>query len=310
MIEVKVVFIIIFTGVAYLEQSYKWMRILLPCASWHVSMCHDMSQSLSSPGIQMAELLVTQFRCGSSAVTCPAWQSLGQDASLTGWCWRSRLKSDLIQIPELLLFLAGKISQLLPYPSSPIMHAHPPEWLISVTCPLNGVLSLFTGAGVDGILFKALPVQTPGKRVFDCMWQENLSLRAWLCCLRSFVCKVALEKLWGGIVPAASPEGHGYSRGLVSAWPTPWRCLDSSVACECQSSSIWFLYVRSRFEVFLSMKGLGVVPPKPCFSHFTFKKVHEKCFQIFLLVLQPLNLYPFLCTFLHQRWSLVEKDVD
>lgn len=159
----------------------------------------------------MGELLATQFRCSTFAMTRPAGQSLRQGVSLTGWCWRSRLMSGLIQILELLLFLAGKISQLLPYPSSLIMHGHPPERLVSMTYQLDGGWSLLTGAGPDGVLFKAIPAQAPGKRGFDWVWQENAWWRAWLYCLHLVVCIVALEKLWGGIPPAASPEGHRYT---------------------------------------------------------------------------------------------------
>lgn len=92
--------------------------------------------------------------------------------------------------------------------------------------------------------------------------------------------------------------------------------VDSPVVCECHSSSTWFLCVGSGFEMFLSMKGSDAIPPKPCFIHFPLRqqiwsrKAHKNCFQIFLLVLQPLNLYAFSCTFLHQNRSLIENDID
>lgn len=60
---------------------------------------------------------------------------------------------------------------------------------------------------------------------------------------------VALQKLWDDIPPAVSLEGHSWDL----------------VACECYSSTTWFLRVGSAFEKFLSMKESDEDPHKPGF---------------------------------------------
>lgn len=140
------------------------------------------------------------------------------------------------------------------------------------------------------------------------MWQENMWGRAWLCCLHSVDCRLALQKLWDDIPPAVSLEDHG--------------CPGDLVACECHSGSTWYLCVGRAFENLLSMKGLDKDPHKPGFTIYLlrqqklYRKIKKKkSFQIFLLVLQAVNLYPFLCTFLHQNWergwlACLEAEVD
>lgn len=112
------------------------MRMLWPCVGWCVMICH-----------------VSWYVIGSFFPRHPDGWAAGDPAEMQHSCWNmsglaesgarcqshevswSRLVNDLIQMLQLLLFPAGKISQLLPYPSSVALCAHPPEWLSSM---ING----------------------------------------------------------------------------------------------------------------------------------------------------------------------------